>query len=695
MTVNTTMKLALACGLACSIGAHAGLVLSTSQYGDLGVSDQGPGTIDDYTTYGPPAGFLNWAANHAGATPLAISDDFVNGGDRLYPIVMAGHDAFNVANANGASVRYDFLYDPDNVGVETDALLIWDEVDETGTISIAFSHGPRVVAALTNAGDNTQQFLRVTIDLVSGQASLAEIGQGNGDVLTDYGPIGAAWGGEGGDQGTPGEVLALAQDGGLFAMASDDMEILSFAEFAVELNTSGPVITPLVVEGDDIAGVGQVSTISGFAINDNGDWLVEADTNNPNTDIDSVLLSGNGIELQEGQELPLIAPIALDSFDSITINNSGNGGFNHFLDFTPNGNDDDSGVFFNDLIKVQEGMISAAPEFTPGTPYIGFFDVKINDQDNLLVTASIDDPEINSTVDRALVLLEIGHPGAAPNEVVLVKEGDFLPGQTEAVQDFGTGPHETAFNNLGEVMFGVDFEGDSAFDAGVYIGDVLIAQEGFASPIEGRNWATLTSTELDLNDLGGYVFTGSLDGDSASNLAIVTHEGKFRQEGDAAPGGFVFTSFGSGPVHIANNGSVLWYGDWDDPNTDIDTGLFLNDDLIIQEGVTIIDGSLVDTVRGIVDGYHLSDSGQYAIVEVVLDDGRELAALIDFGGDEPTGCDADLDGDGDTTSSDLNVLLSNFGNVEPDPTEGDLDDDGDVDSADLNLLLADFGCVAE
>ncbi len=55
------------------------------------------------------------------------------------------------------------------------------------------------------------------------------------------------------------------------------------------------------------------------------------------------------------------------------------------------------------------------------------------------------------------------------------------------------------------------------------------------------------------------------------------------------------------------------------------------------------------------------------------------------------GCVGDLDGDGDTDSGDLNILLGDFGCTSG--CVGDLDGDDDTDSGDLNVLLGDFGCT--
>ncbi len=55
-------------------------------------------------------------------------------------------------------------------------------------------------------------------------------------------------------------------------------------------------------------------------------------------------------------------------------------------------------------------------------------------------------------------------------------------------------------------------------------------------------------------------------------------------------------------------------------------------------------------------------------------------------------CATDLDGDGETTESDLGALLANWGVTSGAVFEnGDIDEDGDVDSSDLGALLAHFG----
>ena len=90
-------------------------------------------------------------------------------------------------------------------------------------------------------------------------------------------------------------------------------------------------VVPVLVEGDPIAGVGTVQTIDNLAINNFGEWLVEANTDFANSDEDTVLLKNGSVFLREGfGGLDAPAGAIIDSFDSVTLNNHGDGGLGRF-----------------------------------------------------------------------------------------------------------------------------------------------------------------------------------------------------------------------------------------------------------------------------------------------------------------------------------------------------------------------------
>ena len=278
--------------------------------------------------------------------------------------------------------------------------------------------------------------------------------------------------------------------------------------------------------------------------------------------------------------------------------------------------------------------MSTASGFGAGTAYRGFFDVKLNDADDFLVLATVDDPTIAGTLEQALVLGTRAGGGGLGTETLVAVEGDVLPGQVEALATFGTSPHTSDYNDAGDLMFVADLLGSTATDVVCYLNSTVVAQEGSPSPAAGRNWALSTSTTaVSLNDAGGWALRGGLDGVTTSNTLIVKNGVPLVQEGDSLPAiaPFSFTSLGTGPIHLANDGTLAWYGEWDDPDGDVNSGLFLDEELVIQEGVTMVGGQTIDTLRGITDGFSLSPGGRYLLFEAVLNGSIEGAFLLDRG----------------------------------------------------------------
>lgn len=393
-------------------------------------------------------------------------------------------------------------------------------------------------------------------------------------------------------------------------------------------------VTVVTQEGQTVTGVGNVTSVANLKVNNSGSTLVEIDTDNSDTTIDSVLLQDGLLYLQEGQLLPLPVGAGIGSFDAVTLNNNGDSAWNFFLDGTA-GSSFDSGVYFNTTLLIQESDIATAAGFSAGTTFRGFFETKINDSNDILLIGSADDPAITSTVDQFLM-----HLTPAGIQTVLMKEADSITGVIgPLVTTFGTSPHNFDLNAGGDWIAFVDTDDASATDGFIVLNGAAYAREGDPSPIALRNWSSLSSPELSINDDGDVVHSGSLDGDSASNLLIAKNGAKYRQEGDTLPAitGFNFTSFGSGPILLANRGvpsdfaDVLWYGDWDDTDTSIDTGLFLDEKLLLQEGVDQIGGVVIDDVRGIQDGYAMSDDGRYIMVELNLVGSIDTAVQLDLG----------------------------------------------------------------
>ena len=62
-------------------------------------------------------------------------------------------------------------------------------------------------------------------------------------------------------------------------------------------------VQAVVLVGDEVPGVGLITSIDNIAVNYYGQWLVEADTDNPDTNADSVLLFDGVLILREGSKI--------------------------------------------------------------------------------------------------------------------------------------------------------------------------------------------------------------------------------------------------------------------------------------------------------------------------------------------------------------------------------------------------------
>jgi len=76
---------------------------------------------------------------------------------------------------------------------------------------------------------------------------------------------------------------------------------------------------------------------------------------------------------------------------------------------------------------------------------------------------------------------------------------------------------------------------------------------------------------------------------------------------------------------------VLWFGEWDDPSPERETGLFVDDTLLVRTGVTTVGGRVIDELPMFQETSAISPNGRYVIFEADLDDGTNGAFLIDRG----------------------------------------------------------------
>lgn len=402
--------------------------------------------------------------------------------------------------------------------------------------------------------------------------------------------------------------------------------ILAAAHTALAIT---PTFSIALRQTDNVAGVGNITTINALAVNNQGKWLIEADTDHANANADIVVLLNGVLQYREDQPLGAPPGATISSFDSLNLNNNADTGWNLFLRNQATGTD--SGIYFNSTLALWESTISTSPSFGPNTPYIGFFDVKMNDSNQMAVVASVDDPNIASTVDRAMVRLDYNAGSNTYVENVISKEGDLVLGS--AIADYSTGMHNSAINNAGDMLFIADTTAATTTDGVLMRNSTPLAQEGVSitAGANARTYETILGRGIDMNDSGDWALKANMTGDTLTDEALIVNNTIVHQEGQNIPaiGLFTLESFGttSGPIQIDNSGNLIWYGDWNDANTAIDSGLFWNDQLIVQEGVTMVGGFLVQAIASGEVSFDVSDDGQWLLFEATL---RDVNAGVNF-----------------------------------------------------------------
>lgn len=454
-------------------------------------------------------------------------------------------------------------------------------------------------------------------------------------------------------------------------------------------------VSPLVMAGEPYgAGVIETgfSSVAGFAINNSGQWAIESALDFSLGD----LVIGGTVPTLPGMVLvtdnsSVPSGGVITSFGRMSMNNAGVLGYNATYGTTS------SGVLYNITTEVMVvNTPTTAPQFTPGTLFRGFFGGVVNDSNQQLVLATVDDAAINTTVDQALI--RIDGPAGAAIQTAILKEGDEIePGR--AVIDFETNLHRWTFAAGGRAACLPELTGDSTNNTGIYYYDgaswSFVAREGSPCPaVPGRNYASMLSSNIDINNVGGWVARVMLDNSSTTDDLVILRSGTsvVAREGSPVPGvpGFNFTSFGTGAVHIDDSGNVYYYGVWNDPSTAFtDSALFRNNELLVRNHVTLTTtGETVTDIAGVEGNFTISDNGRFLLFEGDLTDAstfvRRGTILVQI-----SGCPADFNGSGSVTVQDIfDFLVAYFAGL---PT-ADFNGAGGITVQDIfDYLVAYFG----
>lgn len=370
----------------------------------------------------------------------------------------------------------------------------------------------------------------------------------------------------------------------------------------------------------DAGGWGQITDVQGVLVSSLAHWMQEVDTDHFDPAGQHTLMRSESLYLSYTNDLALPTGAKVGQFRSFD--------FNYWSDIAAClGIVGDpplaatSGLYVGPDLVLLDGWPVLAPTAPPGATYSQFLDARINDASRCLVRVDLAHPALPGTAVAALVTALPPYVGAGAQEQIVVRAGVIPPGQSEPIVDIAHGQSRLAFNESELPMFAVRLAGDPARDHAVYVGAQLVAQEGAPSPVAGRAWADLSSAWFDLGDGGDWAVCGRLDGASADAELIARNGQKLVQAGDAVPSlaaPFTLLEVGRGGVHVDDQGRVLWMGRWNDADATRDEGLFLDYELVVQEGVSQAFGVTIGALDSGAENIDLSPDGVYLVFKGVL-----------------------------------------------------------------------------
>jgi hypothetical protein len=278
--------------------------------------------------------------------------------------------------------------------------------------------------------------------------------------------------------------------------------------------------------------------------------------------------------------------------------------------------------------------LTKSSRFPAGSYWSSIFDAVLNDENQVFITGIIRGASVAST-EQVIARFDLNDSLQATKETVLWKDNDRLPD--------GAGPTASAnpsrdswaweANNRGDLLMPYTlFPSGGGSTAALYLNDSQLLKVGTPSTIAGQNWGTVTAAHL--NNTGDWVaLVGLSGGDSFAEL-IVKNGVKVTELGAQLPNGNSLDFLGKN-LFVSDSGDVFWMGGWITDSDSIGMALFKNEELLVQTGVTQIDGSVLGQLGDGTTGasYAVSDDGSKIIFGGYLTDGR--SGLFMFNAPEP------------------------------------------------------------
>lgn len=404
-----------------------------------------------------------------------------------------------------------------------------------------------------------------------------------------------------------------------------------------------PVV--LVARGQEIPGVGSVTEILNFAINDSGEWLAHVLTDAA-TNPDVVLRDGF-LSLRQGTLLGKPVGSRIASFRSLNIDAQGNSLWDMGIGTNAAVPEDlSSGIFFNAKLiaqaetanppsmQIAPGMFMNLPGYGRTARWLRFNGVvKANNNRQLVVGCVIDDPSITGAADDALVLLTVDSQGNVLSSVDIAHELGVVAALSSPVNGNNGLPLALGagfdINDRGDVLWQVRTNGPTA----VMLNETVLVRGGDVA-IPGFTWSAVFPSRLSLNDRGDWAMINTLSNgpQNQRGLMTVNKQPFIRQRSTfTAITPMLVDNWGNNaPVLLANTGEPFYRLGWTGP-AETNLGILYGKEILARKGVTRVQELFISDMPDGADAIAISPGGRYLLYEADMEDGQNFLVQLDVG----------------------------------------------------------------
>jgi hypothetical protein len=388
----------------------------------------------------------------------------------------------------------------------------------------------------------------------------------------------------------------------------------------------------LIASGDQVPGIGQVTDVLEVTLNDAGDWAATVRADGLDPAGTAIVLNG-AVFLQAGDPLPgLPGTQSFGVARNLELDETGALYWKHAAGPTGIFRNLEPIVISGETLNVA-GLPAAATakDIAAYTPFGG----------GALVSVRITGSGVTGGPLARVVLRYTLQPGGGFAGTLEAQTGQPYGLEGENMGFLFHLEDSLAVDGLGRIAFSAGSTAPGSQDA-VWRDGVRIATAGAPSSVFGVEYKFLNPNSLSANaagDLAYTAFLGPIGTSSGSTTKSLLWNGlEVARVGNSLPSisPGVLTSI-SNRFSLADDGGLLWYGKWQVPGGQERVGLFLDQNLLFEEGVSGLLGLTLDTWTTPGDSikqlpsFELDASGTNVILRSALSDGRVAAVRVEIG----------------------------------------------------------------